>query len=90
MNNKGSAVVAVIFPNGMVGKVIICEYPQCITMFCRLLPPRMGIVPPPPEIDVEVCYTINSKAIVRGVGCDLYPEQIRTALMGYLTAKKFV
>lgn len=87
MNNKGSAVVAVTFPGGKTGKVVISEYPQCITMFCRLQQPPQGGVPPDPEIDVEVFCTANNRAIIRGTGSSTYAEQIRKALLGYLEGK---
>lgn len=90
MNSKSAAVIAVTFPNRKTGKVFIAEYPQCLTLFCRLRQPPQGCVPTLPEIDVEVFVTSkdNSRVIVRGTGSSVYSKQIKKALEGYFRAKQ--
>ena len=92
MNCKGTAVIAVTFPNGKTGKAIIAEYPQCITIFCRVHS-RVDIhgILEVPDIDVEVFRMSRTRYAIRGRGIHEYWDQISFIMDRYCTAKiKFI
>ena len=84
MNCKGTAIIAVPFPGGVIGTVIIAENPECLTVFCRinhnLLP--NGLLEEP-EIDVQVFRKAEKSYSVMGRGSDHYLEQVKIAVEAF-------